>query len=126
MLKNRFLLLVSLVIVGLFAVIVYAQQAGPLGVQPSSINLSINSTQYPLGKIGGANHTNLSFFEVQGNYTFNLTLQGYSNVTNVTFMFMAVHNGSIMKNLTLYNQSDLNSSGLVTYWKFILNIDKLD
>src|SRR3989344_2633293 len=89
---------------------------------PEFFNISINSTQNPRGALM-YNFSNLS-----GTVFFNLTLQGMSNLTNVTFTFMDVQNHSIYSagNITVLNATVfVNASGSRTYWNFTLNTKTL-
>ena len=117
--KGYFLSMVLVAV--LLAVFVVAldiipMDSSPLTANPQFFNLSVNSTQNPLG------WTNYNFSNVSGTVFFNVTLQGLNNITNVTFSLLNVQNGSIDINVTVLNSSlFINASGSRVSFNFTLD-----
>ena len=73
-------LVAVLLAVFVVALDIIPMDSSPLTANPQFFNLSVNSTQNPLG------WTNYNFSNVSGTVFFNVTLQGLNNITNVTFL----------------------------------------
>ncbi len=117
--KGYFLSIVLVVaLLAVFVVALGPLTSSPLTATPEFFNLSINSTQNPLGR------TNYNFSNLSGTVSFNLTLQGLNNITNVTFSFVDSQNGSVYTagNITVLNATVfVNASGSRSYFNFTLN-----